>query len=304
MSNPLVTICIPTYNRERYVIEAVRSALAQVYDPIEILVFDDASTDQTVAQLHKFSDPRLKIQTKKISSGLVDNWNTALHHASGDYIKWLASDDLLMPSCVSTMMQTVKEQHADFVCCSRKLMDTEGNIKKVVRLAKKDTHISGKRWASHYLRFPQNTLGEPTATLFSRRLADKVGGFDPKLNVLLDADYWIRLLLEQDGYFLAKPLCKVRVHPGSHLKQATTQGWSIDDLFYLIDKYHTLKIPDLPIDRKALRYQFASRVQRQIKQYYKKGNRKQAGVLLNRLRSNLTLWEQVTYFIRFLSSRR
>jgi len=100
---PLVSILIPTYNREDLITETLDSALAQDYGNIEVIVTDNASTDGTVGIVRKFADrdPRVKLFTQKTNLGPVLNWKAGLKYSRGEYIKILWSDDLMSPTFVS-----------------------------------------------------------------------------------------------------------------------------------------------------------------------------------------------------------
>jgi len=99
---PLVSICIPTYNRAEMVGVAINSALAQTYPNIEILVVDNASTDNTSEILQKISDPRLKFFRNEENLGIFGNFNRCIDHAKGELIHILHSDDYIDPSFTET----------------------------------------------------------------------------------------------------------------------------------------------------------------------------------------------------------
>ncbi len=96
-NNPLVSICIPTYNREKMVGKAIGSALAQTYRNIEVIVVDNASTDATEAVVRSYADPRLKFFKNPTNLGLFGNFNQCLAHAQGEFIHILHSDDYIDP---------------------------------------------------------------------------------------------------------------------------------------------------------------------------------------------------------------
>lgn len=95
MNNPLVSIVIPTYNREQYIEDAIKSAVNQTYRNIEIIIVDNCSTDSTWDILNEWEkkDNRIKIFQNEFNIGPVLNWNECFKHASGEYIKILWSDD-------------------------------------------------------------------------------------------------------------------------------------------------------------------------------------------------------------------
>ena len=106
---PTVSLGIPVYNGERYVGEAIRSALGQSLDDIEVVISDNASTDGTERICREFAaaDPRVRYFRNTSNVGAHPNFNLAFDHSRGRYFKWLAHDDLLHPDylqrCVAVL---------------------------------------------------------------------------------------------------------------------------------------------------------------------------------------------------------
>src|SRR5689334_22757070 len=103
MSNPLVTIIIPTFNRRRWIGECLDSVKAQTYGNIETLVIDDCSTDDTVSWLRAnpdYSFARIHVQPKNGGASIARN--TGIEMAQGELITFIDSDDLLAPNHVET----------------------------------------------------------------------------------------------------------------------------------------------------------------------------------------------------------
>jgi len=95
--NELVTICIPTYNRAGMIGKAIESALSQSYKNIEIIVVDNASTDNTASVVASYSDDRLRYVRNDRNLGLFGNCNRCIELASGTYLHILHSDDFIDP---------------------------------------------------------------------------------------------------------------------------------------------------------------------------------------------------------------
>ncbi|MDD5189286.1 MAG: glycosyltransferase [Methanoregula sp.] len=93
--SPLVSICIPTYNRAGMVNRAIESALAQSYKHIEVLVVDNASDDDIESVIATYHDPRLKFFKNDRNIGLFGNFNRCVELAKGEYVHILHSDDSL-----------------------------------------------------------------------------------------------------------------------------------------------------------------------------------------------------------------
>ena len=94
---PRVTIAIPTFNRATWVKGGVLAALAQTYQDYEIVVSDNASSDETQAVLAEFDDHRLRVIRQDRNLGMNGNWNACLAEARGEYIALVPDDDRIAP---------------------------------------------------------------------------------------------------------------------------------------------------------------------------------------------------------------
>ncbi len=108
-SNPLVTIGIPTYNSgDRYLLQAVESGLAQTYPNLEIVVSDNASTDQTEELINNFADSRIRYFKHEQNIGLKNNFNFCVEQARGDYFVLLCDDDSIDPDLIQVCIEKVR----------------------------------------------------------------------------------------------------------------------------------------------------------------------------------------------------
>lgn len=105
MATPIVSVGIPTYNRSVYLIRAVESALHQTYQNIEVVVSDNASSDDTKARVLALSDHRIVFVQQPRNLGMIGNFNACLQAATGDLFVMLSDDDLLEPSAIERLSQ-------------------------------------------------------------------------------------------------------------------------------------------------------------------------------------------------------
>ena len=103
----LVSILIPAYNSERWITPCIQSALRQTWQPKEIIVVDDGSTDSTLQVARQFSSKGIQVLTQPNQGASVAR-NTAFAACQGDYIQWLDADDLLEPDKIERQMDQVK----------------------------------------------------------------------------------------------------------------------------------------------------------------------------------------------------
>lgn len=125
----LVSVLIPTFNREAYIEECIQSALAQTYRPIEIVVVDNASTDLTwhVVESLAGKHPELRIFRNPKNVGPVRNWQRCLSEAKGSLAKLLFSDDLLHPSYLERTVPFLFDDRIGFVFAAGIIGETVGS---------------------------------------------------------------------------------------------------------------------------------------------------------------------------------
>ena len=133
VTNPLVSIVIPVYNRELYIEDAIRSAISQTYQNIEIIIVDNCSTDSTWDILNEWEkkDNRIKIFQNDSNIGPVLNWNECFRHASGEYIKILWSDDWISHKFVEKCL-SVFEKNTAFVLSGYQIVAKKMVLSEVV----------------------------------------------------------------------------------------------------------------------------------------------------------------------------
>lgn len=240
MNSPLVSILIPTYNRADYLGQAIESALAQTYPNIEIIVHDDASTDSTPQLLKQYHDQRLRVIRTQSNHGMLGGWNYIVKRAKGEYLKFLASDDLLEPNCVAELVKAaLSYPRASVITCQRKFIDGDGRVVKKMGYSNKNVVVAGlkhARWILTTLR--ENKIGEPTAVLYPTKLVKQAGEYDPSFSQFADFEYWIRLLQFGDLVYLHQALCSFRLHDSSNTTVAILDGRFITEIFALIKKYY------------------------------------------------------------------
>ena len=107
---------------------AVESALNQTYDNLEVIVSDDASTDDTCAVVHKIEDPRVKLIERAENGGAAAARNSAIRAATGRYIAFLDSDDYWLPNKLSVQIGKMQEEAASFSCTNYVIKSQKGEV--------------------------------------------------------------------------------------------------------------------------------------------------------------------------------
>jgi glycosyltransferase involved in cell wall biosynthesis len=126
---PRVSIGLPVYNGENYLAEALDSLLAQTYRDFEIIVSDNASTDNTrvICKDYADRDPRIQYHRSETNKGAAWNFNNTFGLASGEYFKWAAHDDLVLPTFIEQCVAYLDRSPETVLCFARTtFIDAEG----------------------------------------------------------------------------------------------------------------------------------------------------------------------------------
>jgi glycosyltransferase involved in cell wall biosynthesis len=194
---PLVSILIPAYNAQEWIADTLRSAIAQTWEPKEIVVVDDGSTDQTLAIAQQFASDCIRIVSQK-NQGAAAARNKALSLSKGDYIQWLDADDLMAPDKITKQMEALDQSASKLTLLSGGwgwFMYRYYRAKFVPTALWCD--LSRVEWL---IRKMGHNLYMQTATwLVSRELTEAAGPWDTRLLGDDDGEYFCRILLASDG---------------------------------------------------------------------------------------------------------
>ena len=225
---PAVSIGIPTYRGAAHIAETIESVLAQTFADFELLIVDDVSPDETAEVVARYRDPRLQFVRNERTVGVEENWNRCLRLARGRYFKLLPHDDLSAPECLAREVEVLDADPVErlaLVFCARRIIDEHSRALLTRRYPHPGGVIPARSAARSCIRHGANLLGEPGGLLFRTALARRVGGFDASLRIVTDLDYWFRLLLHGDAYYLPENLVSFRVSRGAwSVAIGTAQG--------------------------------------------------------------------------------
>jgi glycosyltransferase involved in cell wall biosynthesis len=207
-----VSIIIPTYNYGRFLRDAIDSALAQTYPPIEIIVVDDGSTDDTPQVLAEYGECIRVIRQN--NRGVAAARNRGIAAANGDYLVFLDSDDILKPHSLELeIARFIADPALGLVHCATESVDGDGKL-----LSISQTGMEG--WvATELLRLDRQVIAAPgSGIMVPRRVAEEVGGYDETLQPSEDWDFCYRIAVRYRVGYVSEPLLKYRLHgSGLHL---------------------------------------------------------------------------------------
>jgi glycosyltransferase involved in cell wall biosynthesis len=230
MSAPLVSILVPTYNGERFLKKALRSALEQSHKEIEVLVGDDASTDSTPEILAAVaaSDPRVRVIRHDGNLGAFDNPIRLLEAARGEYVKFLMHDDLLMRDCVRDLVRGMESADGVTLAFSRRsFVDEDGRALsggQPAPLRDRAGVMDSLELGDMMLQGCVNVMGELTTVLFRRSAIDpatlwQVDG--RRLAAVGDLCLYLSLLARGPVFYTPRTLSAFRRHGGQRSHDAT-----------------------------------------------------------------------------------
>lgn len=229
--SPRISICIPTYNGQKFLETCLKSAIGQTYKDIEIVVVDDGSTDGTCDMVTNYAskDTRIKLFRNEKNIGLVPNWDRCIEISTGEWIKFLFQDDALAPDCIEVMVNALSADDK-IVSSGRRLILDESldeatkkysinetltferlGIKSdlpVFILPEKITSLTMKNISTNF-------IGEPTVIMFKKEVVKALGTFNPDLIQICDFEYFLRIASNYGIKYIPKPLTYFRVHKGS-----------------------------------------------------------------------------------------
>lgn len=238
---PLVSIGIPTYNDGLFLREAVFSALTQSYRRIEVVVCDNASTDDTEEIIRKIDDPRLRYIRNNTNLGMVNNFRRVLSKSKGKYICFLGSDDLLEPEFVSWTVNVLETHHqCVFAFTGVRLFGTrQGEV-----VWDLPAIIQGKEYIMKSLNRARN-LTFLSGALVRRDLVENVGIEDL---VFFDWTLWLRLASHRNVAYTPKILAHHRYHDTNETNLSISRySMHLEELSDSILTYLDREKPDMDL---------------------------------------------------------
>ncbi len=211
---PIFSICIPTFNGEATIIDAVSSVLRQSLKNFEVVVSDDGSKDRTRALLQELVDSRLRVEDGPATGNASDNWNHCVSLARGTYIKVMGQDDILSSNALERELNAVMQnsnEDAVVTFCKRQIITASGRRLPLLLTFRKriPSIITYDKFLRKLVRTGRNVLGEPVCVSFRRDAFEKTQGFYG--SYLIDLALWTDLLKFGKGIYIDEVLCFFRI---------------------------------------------------------------------------------------------
>lgn len=203
---PLISVVLPTFNREKYLPRAINSVLTQTYKNLELIIVDDGSTDNTEAIVKGYSDTRLRYYKQELNKGGSAARNVGIKLARGELISFQDSDDEWLPEKLEKQVRKFSEvgDHVGVICCGYEFIHDKTNevVSKSIPVEKGNVHR---------IMLINNYTG-PLAVLMKATCFKKVGLFDETLPCCHDWDLWIRVSKYYKFDYVPDILAKAYIH--------------------------------------------------------------------------------------------
>lgn len=227
---PIISVLIPTYEPQPHHLKAaIESVVNQTFTDWELIINDESPNADVREIVEPFlADQRVKFFKNEKRLGIGGNWNATMRKSTAPLIAYMFQDDLWYPQYLEKMTGTLdREKDVGFVAANH-VYRIEGTtaaastgIYKEVEAARNAEMKNGRihretflrQWIGRGLR--PNLIGEPSFVVLRISLMQRVGPFLEDMKQGLDAEYWVRCLLDSDGWWIAENLGEFRVHPSA-----------------------------------------------------------------------------------------
>jgi glycosyltransferase involved in cell wall biosynthesis len=236
MELPVVSVLMTAYNREKYIAEAIESVLASTLKNFELIIVDDTSKDDTIAIARKYEadDKRIRVYVNEQNLGDYNNRNKAAEYATGKYIKYLDSDDIMYPHCLEVMVTAMEKfPEAGFG------LSAMGDPAKPypALLTSREAYVEHFHGYGHFDRAPGSSI-------IKKDVFEKAGRFSGE-KMIGDNELWYRLALHYPMVKFGPDLYWSRSHEGQE-SQSSYARQHYDQLRKMVmDRY--FDNPDCPL---------------------------------------------------------
>lgn len=237
---PLVSIIIPIYNSENYIIDTLESCTSQTYKNIEVIVVDDGSKDKSYSTVANFisTHPQIKLMKQK-NGGASRARNLGLKHSNGDYVMYLDADDFMTKNKIENQIKKLHKINDPFavaICAYEEFTDDE------------PTNIIQNRFYYHDNLSPRDLLIDIwsqgamipiSCYLISKSMVSIIGDWDERLSLNDDGDYFSRVLMKASKVYFVEDCCFF--YRRGHNSLSTTDIYSEAKLTSLLLSYKKQK---------------------------------------------------------------
>lgn len=238
---PLISVLMTAYNREKYIAEAIESVLASTYNNFELIIVDDASTDRTVeiAREYEKKDARIRVCVNEKNLGQFPNRNKASEYAKGEFIYYADSDDTLLPDGLEKLIHAMNQF-------------PESGFGMYNNQVKEVTLIESKEGVyNHFFKKPFLIIG-PVGTILRRKFFEKIGKYPTVFGIPGDMYFDLKACCASSVILMPFQFINYRIHQDQELSNKY-------DYLYNNYKYLNAALTDLPLPLSTKEIQWLSK---------------------------------------------
>ena len=213
MNKPHISLCIPTFNRAVLLQKTLESVARQTVLPHEVIVVDNASTDNTSQVVKRYEKYKFRYIQNKTNIGMAGNFNQCIAAATGDYLAFLHSDDLIAPTWHEEFLKAIATKRADIYTSSLCTIDETEKLGFVFRTFKKHVFIPKKNVLVALTKHYHPILPPTGSTVYKKQVFDRFGKFDPAHGTEYDVVFSMYSLSRYSLYYVDSILFAYRTHP-------------------------------------------------------------------------------------------
>ncbi|MBE5062939.1 polysaccharide pyruvyl transferase family protein [Lachnospiraceae bacterium DSM 108991] len=234
MEKELVSVILPNYNGGTFLKKSIESVISQTYRKLELIIIDDASTDNSREIIESFNDERIKTICLSENGHICAALNKGVSVARGEFIARIDSDDIWEKEKLEKQIKVLEEDLEVGACFTYvKLINREGEIvneqyREVYNLFR-PVFKTQKEWL-HFFVFSGNCLSHPSVVI-RKQVLDQVGKYNLALVQGQDYELWMRIALKYNLYVLSEELVRYRWMPNDE-KSISTSTELNDTRFY------------------------------------------------------------------------
>lgn len=243
---PIVSVCIPVFNGEKYIVDCINSVLDQKFTNFELLIIDNCSTDKTQFLVSNFNDKRIKYIRNKSNIGSINNFTKCVNKSVGKYFVLLPHDDLLLPNALEDFVLALENKNVGYVYSATQVIDENG-----IAIYKKINHKSNMKFTSEEaLKDLIKNFMPIQLAMVRTKILKKIGGFDFKYSLVTDIHLWVKIIFQGWGaYYINTPKTCFRAHAeqgqrafqNSNLEKLSEHwGQKLDIIFWEKNSYNYL----------------------------------------------------------------
>lgn len=242
---PLVSIIITAYNRPKYFIEALESAINQSYIKKEIVIIDNSTNDEVMKVMDNYKNyDYIRYYKNEKELKVIENFNKGIKLAKSNYVTLLMDDDILYEDKLTEMMKYfIGDNNISLVTSKRTCIDRNGSVirdrSETTRITLDPIYLNDKFVKEYYEVNLLNLIGETSVPIFRKDLLK--GSFGEyrgrSYEVISDFVTWISLLEKGRGVYIEQPLSYFRNYPDQDQRKVYTKAKGIIEIIFLLETF-------------------------------------------------------------------